>query len=101
MVLLDLDPVGCSGEAKDIEEGSGGFFHIWWRRPGVQATDLVLALTEYLRGQNVLGAVLEFFGPEAAPPSLANRATISDMAPEFGAISALFAIDGKTPSSSA
>lgn len=66
------------------------------RQPGVQATDLVLALTEYLRGQGVVGSVLEFFGPGVPALGLADRATISNMAPEFGATSALFAIDDKT-----
>jgi len=66
------------------------------RQPGVQATDLVLALTEYLRGQGVVGTVLEFHGAGAAALALADRATISNMAPEFGATAAMFSIDEKT-----
>jgi aconitate hydratase len=66
------------------------------RQPGVQATDLVLALTEYLRAQGVVGTVLEFHGPGAANLTLADRATISNMAPEFGATAAMFSIDERT-----
>ncbi|MFC5521574.1 aconitate hydratase AcnA [Polaromonas jejuensis] len=65
-------------------------------RPGVLATDVVLALAEFLRGQNVVGAILEFHGPGAAALPLADRATISNMAPEFGATAAMFAIDERT-----
>ena len=69
------------------------------RQPGVQATDLVLALTEFfrgLRGQGVVGAILEFRGPGARALTLADRATIANMAPEFGATAALFPIDEQT-----
>ena len=66
------------------------------RQPGVQATDLVLALTEYLRAQGVVGAILEFRGPGARALPLADRATIANMAPEFGATAALFPIDEQT-----
>lgn len=66
------------------------------RQEGVQATDIVLALTEFLRGQNVVGAILEFSGPGVAGLSLADRGTIANMAPEFGATAALFAIDSRT-----
>ena len=66
------------------------------RQAGVQATDLVLALTEYLRGQRVVGAILEFHGAGARALSLADRATIANMSPEFGATSAIFAIDEQT-----
>jgi aconitate hydratase len=65
-------------------------------RPGVLATDVVLALTEFLRGQNVVGAILEFHGAGAAGLPLADRATLSNMAPEFGATAAMFAIDDHT-----
>src|SRR5574337_840007 len=65
-------------------------------RPGVLATDVVLALTEFLRAQRVVGAILEFHGPGAAALPLADRATISNMAPEFGATAAMFAIDERT-----
>jgi 2-methylcitrate dehydratase (2-methyl-trans-aconitate forming) len=66
------------------------------RKPGVQATDLVLAITEYLRSQRVVNAILEFHGEGAASLSLPDRATISNMAPEFGATAAMFAIDERT-----
>lgn len=65
-------------------------------QPGVLATDVVLALTEFLRGQDVVGAILEFHGPGVAGLALADRATISNMAPEFGATAAMFAIDERT-----
>lgn len=65
-------------------------------QPGVLATDVVLALTEFLRGQDVVGAILEFHGPGVASLPLADRATISNMAPEFGATAAMFAIDQYT-----
>lgn len=63
---------------------------------GVLATDVVLALTEFLRTQNVVGAILEFHGPGVAGLSLADRATIANMAPEFGATAAMFALDQRT-----
>ena len=66
------------------------------RQPGIQATDIVLALTEFLREQGVVGAILEFFGPGVAELSLPDRATIANMSPEFGATSSLFAIDAQT-----
>ena len=63
---------------------------------GVTATDLVLALTAFLREQQVVGAYLEFFGEGARALTLGDRATISNMAPEYGATAALFYIDGQT-----
>lgn len=66
------------------------------RPAGVMATDVVLAITEFLRTQKVVGAILEFCGPGAAALSLNDRATISNMAPEFGATAAIFAIDDNT-----
>ena len=66
------------------------------RQPGIQATDIVLALTEYLRGKSVVGAILEFFGDGVKELSLADRATIANMSPEFGATASIFAIDEKT-----
>ncbi|MBM3408078.1 MAG: Fe/S-dependent 2-methylisocitrate dehydratase AcnD [Betaproteobacteria bacterium] len=64
--------------------------------PGIMATDVVLALTEFLRKQKVVGAYLEFHGEGAAALSLGDRATISNMAPEYGATAAMFFIDGQT-----
>jgi aconitate hydratase len=65
-------------------------------QPGITATDLVLALTEFLRQQKVVGAYLEFRGPGAAALTLGDRATISNMAPEYGATAAMFYIDAQT-----
>ena len=66
------------------------------RQPGITATDIVLALTEFLRQQRVVGAYLEFFGEGAADLRLGDRATISNMTPEFGATAAMFYIDRQT-----
>ncbi|WP_122416451.1 Fe/S-dependent 2-methylisocitrate dehydratase AcnD [Pseudomonas viridiflava] len=66
------------------------------RQPGITATDVVLALTEYLRQQKVVGAYLEFYGEGAASLTLGDRATISNMAPEYGATAAMFSIDAQT-----
>ncbi|MCE7033124.1 Fe/S-dependent 2-methylisocitrate dehydratase AcnD [Lysobacter sp. GX 14042] len=65
-------------------------------QPGITATDIVLALTEFLRQQRVVGAYLEFRGPGAAALTLGDRATISNMAPEYGATAAMFFIDDNT-----
>ena len=65
-------------------------------QPGITATDVVLSLTEFLRKQKVVGAWLEFRGPGAAALTLGDRATISNMAPEYGATAAMFFIDGNT-----
>ncbi|NBB10330.1 Fe/S-dependent 2-methylisocitrate dehydratase AcnD [Pseudomonas sp. SLFW] len=65
-------------------------------QPGITATDVVLALTEYLRKQKVVGAYLEFYGEGARALTLGDRATISNMAPEYGATAAMFAIDQQT-----
>ncbi|QNP39651.1 Fe/S-dependent 2-methylisocitrate dehydratase AcnD [Lysobacter solisilvae (ex Woo and Kim 2020)] len=64
--------------------------------PGITATDVVLALTEFLRQSKVVGAYLEFRGEGAAALTLGDRATISNMAPEYGATAAMFFIDGNT-----
>jgi aconitate hydratase len=66
------------------------------RQPGITATDIVLALTEFLRNEKVVGAYLEFFGEGAENLTLGDRATISNMTPEFGATAAMFYIDGQT-----
>jgi aconitate hydratase len=65
-------------------------------QPGITATDIVLALTEFLRKQRVVGAYLEFRGEGAAALSVGDRATISNMAPEYGATAALFFVDDNT-----
>ncbi|MGB5762170.1 MAG: Fe/S-dependent 2-methylisocitrate dehydratase AcnD [Sedimenticolaceae bacterium] len=66
------------------------------RQPGITATDIVLALTEFLRNEKVVSSYLEFFGEGAADLTLGDRATISNMTPEFGASAGMFYIDGKT-----
>lgn len=65
-------------------------------QPGITATDVVLALTEFLRKSKVVGAYLEFYGSGAAALTLGDRATISNMAPEYGATAAMFSIDQQT-----
>ena len=66
------------------------------RQPGITATDIVLALTEFLRKSKVVGAYLEFHGEGASKLTLGDRATISNMAPEYGATAAMFSIDQQT-----
>jgi 2-methylcitrate dehydratase (2-methyl-trans-aconitate forming) len=66
------------------------------RQPGITATDIVLALTEFLRKEKVVGAYLEFRGQGASTLTLGDRATISNMAPEYGATAAMFFIDEQT-----
>ena len=63
---------------------------------GITATDLVLALTEFLREEKVVSTYLEFFGSGASHLTLGDRATISNMTPEFGATAAMFSIDQNT-----
>jgi aconitate hydratase len=65
-------------------------------REGVTATDLVLTVTEILRREKVVGAFVEFFGPGAGSLPLPDRATIANMAPEYGATMGFFPVDGKT-----
>ncbi|MDF3941002.1 Fe/S-dependent 2-methylisocitrate dehydratase AcnD [Achromobacter denitrificans] len=65
-------------------------------RPGITATDIVLTLTEFLRKEKVVGAYLEFYGEGASSLTLGDRATISNMAPEYGATAAMFSIDQQT-----
>ena len=62
----------------------------------VTATDLVLTLTQLLRGAGVVGAFVEYFGPGAAALSLPDRATVANMAPEYGATMGFFPVDGET-----
>lgn len=66
------------------------------RQEGITATDIVLAITEFLREERVVSCYLEFFGEGAADLTLGDRATISNMTPEFGASAAMFYIDEKT-----
>ncbi|MCV2216056.1 Fe/S-dependent 2-methylisocitrate dehydratase AcnD [Thauera sp. Sel9] len=66
------------------------------RQPGITATDIALALTEFLRKEKVVGAYVEFFGEGADSLSIGDRSTISNMCPEYGATAALFFIDQQT-----
>ena len=103
---LGVIAIGVGGlEAENVMLGRAS----WMRLPdiigveltgapqaGITATDIVLALTEYLRQEKVVGAYLEFFGEGASALTLGDRATISNMTPEFGATAAMFAIDQQT-----
>lgn len=66
------------------------------RQAGITATDIVLALTEFLRKERVVGAYVEFFGEGADSLSIGDRATIANMTPEYGATAGLFYIDEQT-----
>ncbi|QFZ87198.1 Fe/S-dependent 2-methylisocitrate dehydratase AcnD [Variovorax paradoxus] len=103
---LGVVAIGVGGlEAENVMLGRAS----WMRLPdivgvrlagrpqrGITATDVVLALTEFLRAAKVVGAYLEFHGEGAASLTLGDRATISNMAPEYGATAAMFAIDTQT-----
>jgi len=103
---LGVIAVGVGGlEAENVMLGRAS----WMRTPdivgveltgkpqsGITATDIVLALTEFLRQQKVVGAYIEFFGEGAAHLTIGDRATISNMTPEYGATAALFYIDQQT-----
>jgi iron-sulfur-dependent 2-methylisocitrate dehydratase len=66
------------------------------RQPGITATDIVLAITEFLRNAKVVSAYLEFYGEGAAALTIGDRATISNMTPEYGASAGMFYIDRQT-----
>jgi 2-methylcitrate dehydratase (2-methyl-trans-aconitate forming) len=103
---LGVIAIGVGGlEAENVMLGRAS----WMRLPdivgvelsgrpgeGITATDVVLALTEFLRKEKVVGAYLEFRGEGAAALTLGDRATISNMAPEYGATAAMFFIDQNT-----
>jgi aconitate hydratase len=65
-------------------------------REGITATDLVLTVTQMLRKKGVVGRFVEFYGPGVSALSVADRATIANMAPEYGATCGFFPVDGKT-----
>ncbi|MDA0979497.1 MAG: aconitate hydratase AcnA, partial [Proteobacteria bacterium] len=65
-------------------------------QPGITATDIVLALTDFLRKAKVVSSYLEFYGEGASALTIGDRATISNMTPEYGATAALFSIDQQT-----
>ncbi|UVE19386.1 Fe/S-dependent 2-methylisocitrate dehydratase AcnD [Pseudomonas sp. LS44] len=103
---LGVIAVGVGGlEAENVMLGRAS----WMRLPeivgveltgkpaeGITATDVVLSLTEFLRQSKVVGAYLEFRGEGASALTLGDRATISNMAPEYGATAAMFFIDQQT-----
>ncbi|EHK7406352.1 TPA: Fe/S-dependent 2-methylisocitrate dehydratase AcnD [Vibrio parahaemolyticus] len=66
------------------------------RQPGITATDIVLAITEFLRNERVVSSYLEFFGEGAHDLTIGDRATISNMTPEYGATAGMFYIDEQT-----
>src|SRR5262249_50811505 len=63
---------------------------------GATATDLVLTVTQMLRQKGVVGKFVEFYGPGLAELALADRATIANMAPEYGATCGIFPVDAET-----
>src|SRR5437667_10307197 len=72
-------------------------FRLTGRLPeGATATDLVLTVTEMLRKKGVVGKFVEFYGPGIATLPLADRATIGNMAPEYGATVGIFPVDQET-----
>ena len=73
-----------------------GFKLIGELRDGVTATDLVLTITQILRQHDVVGKFIEFYGPALGNLSLPDRATIANMAPEYGATAGFFPIDEQT-----
>ena len=103
---LGVIAIGVGGlEAESVMLGRASYMRlpdivgvelIGERQPGITATDIVLAITEFLREQRVVSTYLEFFGPGAAALTLGDRATISNMTPEFGATAAMFYIDQHT-----
>ncbi|MCZ4373697.1 Fe/S-dependent 2-methylisocitrate dehydratase AcnD [Vibrio diazotrophicus] len=66
------------------------------RKPSITATDIVLAITEFLRNEKVVSCYLEFFGEGAKDLTIGDRATISNMTPEYGASAGMFYIDEQT-----
>jgi aconitate hydratase len=103
---LGVIAVGVGGlEAESVMLGRASYMRlpdivgvklVGQRQPGITATDIVLALTEFLRKERVVSSYLEFFGEGAANLTLGDRATISNMTPEFGATAAMFYIDQNT-----
>lgn len=103
---LGVIAVGVGGlEAENVMLGNPSFMRVpeiigvkivGKRAEGITATDIALALTSFLREQNVISAYLEFYGEGLAYLTLGDRATISNMTPEYGASVAMFAIDEQT-----
>jgi aconitate hydratase len=103
---LGVIAIGVGGlEAESVMLGRASYMRlpdiigvelIGTRQEGITATDIVLAITEFLREQRVVSSYLEFFGTGASALTLGDRATISNMTPEFGASAGMFYIDEKT-----
>ena len=103
---LGVIAIGVGGlEAESVMLGRASYMRlpeivgvelVGQRAPGITATDIVLALTEFLREAKVVSTYLEFFGAAVDQLNLGDRATISNMTPEFGATAAMFSIDDKT-----
>ncbi|MDC0602451.1 Fe/S-dependent 2-methylisocitrate dehydratase AcnD [Aliiglaciecola sp.] len=103
---LGVIAVGVGGlEAESVMLGRASYMRlpdiigvelVGKRQPGITATDIVLAVTEFLRKERVVSSYLEFYGEGASDLTLGDRATISNMTPEFGATAAMFYIDDKT-----
>lgn len=98
--------IGVGGlEAENVMLGNPSFMRVpeiigvlitGKRKPGITATDIALAMTSYLRQNDVISAFLEFYGDGLSNLTLGDRATISNMTPEYGASAAMFAIDEQT-----
>jgi len=103
---LGVIAIGVGGlEAENVMLGRASYMRlpdivgvklVGKRQPGITATDIVLAITEFLRNEKVVSTYLEFYGEGAADLTLGDRATISNMTPEFGASAGMFYIDEKT-----
>ncbi|MCG7561174.1 Fe/S-dependent 2-methylisocitrate dehydratase AcnD [Pseudoalteromonas sp. McH1-42] len=103
---LGVIAVGVGGlEAESVMLGRASYMRlpdivgvelVGQRQPGITATDIVLAITEFLRQERVVSSYLEFFGEGCDGLSLGDRATISNMTPEYGATAAMFYIDQQT-----
>ncbi|MCG7554465.1 Fe/S-dependent 2-methylisocitrate dehydratase AcnD [Pseudoalteromonas sp. Of11M-6] len=103
---LGVIAVGVGGlEAESVMLGRASYMRlpdivgveiIGKRQPGITATDIVLAITEFLRKERVVSSYLEFFGEGTQDLNLGDRATISNMTPEYGATAAMFYIDEQT-----
>jgi aconitate hydratase len=103
---LGVIAVGVGGlEAENVMLGNPSYMRVpeiigvnitGVRAEGITATDIALSMTSYLRENNVISAYLEFFGSGIQYLDLGDRATISNMTPEYGASAAMFAIDDKT-----
>lgn len=103
---LGVIAIGVGGlEAENVMLGNPSYMRVpeiigveitGTRAAGITATDIALSLTSFLRENNVISAYLEFYGSGIKYLDLGDRATISNMTPEYGASAAMFAIDNRT-----